>query len=71
MTLEKLYEVTGILDYAHCFREEIKAKSPKEAKQKVEKILDTLSDPAMAEFQGGIVDLGVEIKNKNNDKEVK
>ena len=59
---EKTYEVNGVLDYAHCFMRKVKAKNPKEAKKKVEEILSSLSDPAMAEFQGGIVDLGIEIK---------
>ena len=63
MTKEKLYEVNGIIEYAHCFREEIMAKTSAEAKKKVEEKLNELSNSADAEFQGGIVDLGIEIKN--------
>ncbi len=66
MSKEKLYEVNGVLDYAHCFTKEVKAKNPKEAKEKIEKILDNLSDPAIAEFQSGIVDLGIEIEEDSD-----
>ena len=67
---EKLYEVNGFLQYAHCFRAEVKANSPKEAKEKVEKNLDYYKDPASAEYQEGIVDLGIEIEEEESDKEV-
>jgi len=61
---EKLYEVNGVLNYAHCFSMEIKAKSPLDAQRKVKKKLSTMSDPASAEFQDGIVDRGIEINKE-------
>jgi len=62
---DKIFEVNGVLEYADCFKVNVKAKSPKEAKKKVKENLSKLSDPASAEFQGGIVDLGIE----TNDEE--
>lgn len=59
---KKKYEVNGVIDYAHTFSVEVEASSPKDAQKKVKEKLGTLSDPAMAEFQGGIVDLGILIK---------
>lgn len=56
-----MYEVNGVIEYAHCFRKEVMAKTPKEAREKVVKVLGDMSDPAIAEFQGGIVDIGIEI----------
>jgi len=67
----KLYEVNGVLEYAHCFRKEVRAKNAKEAQKMVKDNLYKLSDPADAEFQGGIADLGVEIEELNSEKEVK
>lgn len=64
MSKEKMYEVNGVLEYAHCFRVCLKAKSPKDAKRKVQAKLGKLSDPMDAEFQGGIVDKG-EITSEN------
>ncbi len=61
MAKEKMFQVNGVLEYAHCFSVNLKAKNSKEAKKKVEEKLSKLSDPAIAEFQGGIVDLGIEI----------
>jgi len=46
---EKLYEVNGVLDYAHCFSATVKANSPKKAKKKVEDNLNFYKDPASAE----------------------
>jgi len=63
---KKLYEVNGVLTYAHCFSARIIAKSPKEAKKKIEESLDYYKDPANAEYQEGIVDLGIEIEEEEN-----
>ena len=67
----KVYEVNGVLEYAHCFMVEVKAKSALEAQKIVKNKLSSMSDPAIAEFQGGIVDLGIEItptKSKGKKK---
>ena len=67
----KLYEVNGVLQYAHCFRAEVEAKNPGEAKKKVEDNLDHYKDPANAEYQEGIVDLGIEIKEESDEEVAK
>jgi len=64
-----LYEVNGVIEYAHCFHVEVEAKSPREAKKIIEERLSKMSDPAMAEFQGGIVDLGIKIEPTSSVKE--
>jgi hypothetical protein len=56
---ERMYEVNGVIKYAHCFSIEVKAKSPLDAQNKVRSKLGSMSDPASAEFQGGIVDEGI------------
>jgi hypothetical protein len=58
----KKYEVNGVLDYAHCFSVEVEAKSPTDAQKIVKAKLASMSNPAIAEFQGGIVDRGILIK---------
>ena len=59
---KKLYEVNGVIEYANCFRVEVEASSAIEAKKMVLKKLHKMADPAIAEFQGGIVDKGIEVK---------
>lgn len=63
--VDKLYEVNGVIEYAQVFSEEVMAKSPKDAQQKVRKNLDTHIDKSIsAEHSGDTVDLGVEVEGQ-------
>jgi len=48
---DKRYVVHGVLEYAHCFSEDIIAKNKKEVRKKIEKMIDKISDSSMAEVQ--------------------
>lgn len=58
---EKLYQVTGVCDYASTFDLEVLATSAKEAKEKVSKM--DLFDPAIAEPQSTLIDKPILIEN--------
>lgn len=62
------YEVNGVLEYAHCFSEVVTAKSPLDAQRIVRAKLGSLANPAIAEFQGGIVDKGILISYSHSSK---
>lgn len=54
--MKKKYEITGVIDYAHCFTFEIEAENLKEAKKIADEEAKRYVDPAMAEMQTILVD---------------
>ena len=56
-----IYEVNWVIRYAHVFSKEIVANSQKEAKEKMESIIDTVVDGSMAEFDDYIIDKPIKI----------
>lgn len=66
---DKLFEVSGVLRYAHCFSAEVMAKNPKDAKRKVEENLEKHIDSTMAEYEDATVDLGEEVEETTHNVE--
>lgn len=60
----KEFEVTGVLEYAHCFSEYVKANTEKEAKKMVEGMFDDMANSQNAEFTDGTVDLVAEVEDE-------
>ncbi len=63
----KTFEFNGVLEYAHCFSFEIKAKTKKEAIALAKEKVKTLPDPATAEYQGYIIDKPILLPTTNKE----
>lgn len=52
----KEYEITGVIDYAHCFSFTVKATSKARAKKIAQIEAKRFRDPAIAEYQTTLID---------------
>lgn len=60
--MKKKYEITGVIEYAHCISFQVRATSIIGAKRVAKKMAKMLIDPASAEYQTTLIDEPVEIK---------
>lgn len=69
---DKLFEVSGVLESAHCFSIEVKAKNVKEAIKKVKYNMDDYYDSSLAELQSCTIDdiniVGSALKNNSQQE---
>jgi hypothetical protein len=59
---KKFYEVNGVIRFAQCFREEVEAKSMKEAKKIVENNIDFMADNMIAEIDDYTIDKPIKLE---------